>query len=262
MPNTKRLCVCNCGKLVTRQTERRHEAGRGPSFLTSNILAQNPSLRRKKSSRTSLKQQLIGRPAPVRRALSLARDPMPNSTTSEAFNNCMSYDLPDVHNQSCPSQAILEGNSDFHMSEAGPSGVDNDSPEPSSPPSVPPLGDAEEYGLSNVRRSRRIANCVEKIGLQRWGKNHVRQFIVETSDDDDDDEVAEENQVTQEDGVMEDDDFIDSDEGLQEDEGEYETAGAEPGQEGVSLWDLLGESFLKEASRLGASASIRTFTDV
>ena len=263
MPDAKRLCVCNCGKLVTRQTERRHEAGQGPSFLTSNILAQNPSLRRKKSSRPSLKQQLIGRPAPVRRALLLARDPMHNSTTGEAFDNCMCDDLPNVHDQSCPSQAILEGNSDFQMGEAGPSGVDNDSPEPSSPPSVPPLGDAEEYGLSNVRRSCRIADCVEKIGLQRWGKNHVRQFIVETSDEDDgEDEVAEENQVMQEDGVMEDEDFIDSDEDLQEDEGEYETPGAEPGQEGVSPWDLLGESFLKEASRLGASTSIRTFTDV
>ena len=250
MPDAKRLCVCNCGKLVTRQTERRHEAGQGPSFLTSNILAQNPSLRRKKSSRPSLKQQLIGRPAPVQRALLLARDHMCD-------------DLPNVDDQSCPSQAILEGNSDFQMGKAGPSGVDNDSPEPSSPPSVPPLGDAEEYGLSNVHRSRRIADCVEKIGLQRWGKNHVQQFIVETSDEDDgDDEVAEENQVMQEDGVMEDEDFIDSNEDLQEDEGEYKMPGAEPGQEGVSPWDLLGESFLKEASRLGASTSIRTFTDV
>jgi hypothetical protein len=90
----------------------------------------------------------------------------------------------------------------------------------------------------------------------------VRQFIVEESDEEDkEDEVAEENQVTQEDGVMEDEDF-NSDEDFQEDEGEYQMPGAEPGQEGVSVWDLLGESFLKEASRLGVSTSICAFTDV
>jgi len=70
-------------------------------------------------------------------------------------------------------------------------------------------------------------------------------FIVKESDEED--EVAEENQVMQEDGVIEDEDF-NSDEDFQEDKGEYETPGAEPGQEGVSVWDLLGESFLKETS--------------
>jgi hypothetical protein len=129
---------------------------------------------------------------------------------------------------------------------------------------VPPLGgDADEYGLSNLRRSRRIAHCVEKVGLQRWGhNNHVRQFIIEESDEEDEeDEVAEEKQVTQEDGVMEDEDF-NSNEEFQEDKDEYEMPSAEPGQEGVSVWDLLGDSFLKEASRLGVSTSIRTFTNV
>ena len=90
----------------------------------------------------------------------------------------------------------------------------------------------------------------------------MQQFIVEKSDEEDEeDEIAEENPVMQEDGVMEDDDFIDSNEDLQEDEGEYEMSGAEPGQEGVSLWDL-SESFLKEASQLGVSTLIHTFTDV
>lgn len=148
------------------------------------------------------------------------------------------------------------------MGEAGPSGVNDNLPEPS-PPFVPPLGgDADEYGLTNLRRSGRIARCVEQVGLQRWGRDHVRQFIVEESEEEDEeDEVAEENQVTQEDGIVEDEDF-DSEEDIQGDEGEYETPSAEPGQEGVSVWDLLGESFLKEASRLGASTSIRTFTNV
>jgi hypothetical protein len=264
----KRLCACNCGKLVTRKTEKRHEAGQGPSFLMSSVLAQNQSFIRKtghkKSSRPSPKQQVIGRPAPVRRALSLAKDPAHNSTAGEEFDIYTCNDLPgNVHDQGYPSQAILEGNRDLEMGEAGPSGFNNDPPELSSPPFVPPLGgDADEYGLSNLRRSSRIARCVQQVGLQRWGNNHVRQFIIEESDEEDEeDEGAEENQVTQEDGVMEDEDS-NSEEDFQEDEGEYETPGAEPGQEGVSAQDLLGESFLNEASRLGVSTLICTFTDV
>jgi hypothetical protein len=260
----KRLCACNCGKLVTRKTERRHEVGQGPSLLMSSILAQNqPSIRktgRKKSSRPSSKQQIVGRGAPVRRALLLAEDHARNSTMGEDFDNFTSNDLPgNVDDQGCPSQVILEANPDLQMGNAGPSEVNNGSPEPS-PSFVPPLGD--EYGLTNLRRSRRIARCVEQVGLQRWGSNHVRQFVVEESDEEDEeDEVAEENQVMQEDEVMEDEDF-NSDEDFQEDEGEYETPSAEPGQEGVSVWDLLGESFLKEASQLGESASNHIFTVV
>ena len=72
------------------------------------------------------------------------------------------------------------------------------------------------------------------------------QFVVEESDEEDkEDKVAEENQVMQEAEVMEDEDF-NSNGDFQEDE--YEMPSTEPGQEGVSVWDLLGESFLKEAS--------------
>jgi hypothetical protein len=88
----------------------------------------------------------------------------------------------------------MEANSDLQMGEAGPSGVNNGAPEPS----LPPLGgDADEYGLSNVRHSCRIAHHGEQVGLQRWGRNHVRQFVVEESDEEDEedeeDEVAEED---------------------------------------------------------------------
>ena len=174
----------------------------------------------------------------------------------EEFDSYTCNDLPgNVHDQGCPSQAILEGDLDLQMDEAGPSGVNNDTPEPSSPPFVLPLSD----GLSNLRRSRHIARCVEQVGLQWWGHNtHVQQFIVEESDEED--KVAEEKQVMQEDVVMEDGGF-NSDEDFQEDEDEYEMPGAELGQEGVSVWDLLGES-LKKASQLGVSTSICTFTDV
>jgi hypothetical protein len=264
----RRLCACGCGTQVTRRTEVRHQNGQGPSYLTSNILAlnrplirshkQDPQTRQKKSSHSSLKQRVIGRP-PLRRALLLTKDPAHNSAAGEELNNPLFDDLPgnDVHDQDCPSQTALEENLDVPMGEPGPSGVNNDSLEPFSPPSV----SHDKYGLSNLRRSRRIAECVERIGRQRWGSNHVRQFIVDDDEErDEEDEVVEENQVTEEDRVMED--YISSDEDFQEDEEEYAMPSAEPGQEGVSVWDLLGDGFLKEASQLGASTSIHSSTDV
>jgi hypothetical protein len=228
------------------------------------ILAQNKSsiqkTGRKKSSRPFLKQQVIGCHAPVRQALSLAEDPAHNSTTGKDFYTC--NDLTgNVDDQGCPLQ-IMKANSDLQMGEAGPSGVNNGAPKPSPPPLS---GDADKYGLSNVCCSCCIACCVEQVGLQRWGRNHVRQFVVKESneedEEDEEDEVAEENQVMQEAEVMEDEDF-NSDGDFQGDEGEYEMPSAEPGQEGVSVWDLLCESFLKEASQLCKSTSIHTFTDV
>jgi hypothetical protein len=169
-----------------------------------------------------------------------------NSTTGKDFYTC--NDLPgNVSDQGCPLQ-IMEANSDLQMDEAGPSGVNNSTPKPS----LPLLGgDADEYGLSNIHCSHRIARCVEQVGLQQWRCNHVWQFVVEESDEEDEedkkDKVAEENQVMQEAEVMEDEDF-NNDGDFQKDEGEYEMPSTELGQEGVLVWDLLGESFLKEAS--------------
>jgi hypothetical protein len=139
---------------------------------------------------------------------------------------------------------------DFVMSEAGPSGVNDEPPAHSPPPPAPSIssGDADQYGLSNLRRSGRIAACVERIGRQQWGRNHVRRFIVDETDEEDN--AEEEDHV---DAMMEDEDWV---EHFEEDIDDYDLSCAEPGQEGISAWDLLGESFLKEASQLGMSTSI------
>jgi hypothetical protein len=103
------------------------------------------------------------------------------------------------------------------------------------------------YGLSKLRRSHRIAECVDRIGRQRWGPNHVRQFIV------DDKEESEEESEEEAEGVTDGEEYLNGEDDFQEEE-EDATPGAEPGQEGISVWDLLGESFLKEASKLGQSS--------
>lgn len=264
----KRLCGCGCGKQVSRKTELRHQNGQGSALLASETLALNHSLihsrkrdsqtQRKKSSQLSLKQQVVGHPASVRHAVSSMKCPASNPATDEVFDEPADDDLPkDVDNLAY----TWEDNVDFLMGEAGPSGVNYGSPEPFSPPSSPPPKDnavnPDDYGLSNLRRSRRIADCVDRIGLQRWGTNHVRQFIIDEEESGEEDEGT---QVTEDlaDGV---EDWLSGDEDVQEDD-EDVMPSAEPGQEGVSVWDLLGESFLKEVSELGVSASTHFLTDV
>ena len=151
-------------------------------------------------------------------------------------------------------------NVNFLMGETGPSGVNYNSPEPS----LPPLNDdavyPDDYGLSNLRCSCHIADYVDQIGLQRWGRNHVWEFIVDEEEEcDEEDEVADETQAT-DDLAFSVDDGLSSDEDFQEDEDKDTMPSAEPGQEGVSVWDLLGESFLKEVSQLDVSPSIHSFT--
>jgi hypothetical protein len=103
----------------------------------------------------------------------------------------------------------------------------------------------EVYGLSNLRRSRRIADGVEKIGRQRWRSNASVDFV---NDREESDEEEEEEDID-DDG----DSDIASDEGLDGYDDDDDELFAGPGLEGISLWDSLGEGFLKEASQLGMS---------
>jgi hypothetical protein len=103
----------------------------------------------------------------------------------------------------------------------------------------------EVYGLSNLRRSRRIADGVEKIGRQRWRSNASVDFV---NDREGSDEEVEEEDID-DDG----DSDIASDEGLDGYDDDDDELFAGPGLEGISLWDSLGEGFLKEASQLGMS---------
>ena len=78
-----------------------------------------------------------------------------------------------------------------------------------------------------------------QVGQQQWGSNHVRQFILD----------EEESYQEEEEELSDKEEYSD---GLEQDD-EYVMLGAEPGQEEVSVWDLLGEGFLKEALKLGLS---------
>lgn len=102
--------------------------------------------------------------------------------------------------------------------------------------------DGEVYGLTNLRRSRRI----EKIGQQRWGSNASHFVNDREESDEEDEEDIEDDEPNGDFDVASDEDL----EGYEDDDDEL-LAG--PGQEGISLWDSLGEGFLREASQLGMS---------
>jgi hypothetical protein len=221
-PRPKRLCACGCTLYVTRKVELGHLNGQRSALLAANILSQNRSfLRRHKQasklklmspSRHTGKQELIGHPTPARRLGAFSSRKASEDPSSETGE-------PEV-----PVTQLED------LSE---------SPRWSSP--IPLLPDADgchgdQYGLSTQRRSHRITERVERIGRVRWGTNHV-QFIEREERE----EEENPNMEDEEDGMGHDDDEL-------EDE---DMPFAEPGQEGISVWDLLGEGFLKEVTELG-----------
>ena len=146
----------------------------------------------------------------------------------------------------------------MHDDPASPHHTHVDDPDPASPqahhmhddPATSPhdthIDDGEVYGLSNLRRSRRIAGNVEKIGQQRWGSSVPVDLVNNKEESDEEEEDIEDDESIN--------DFdIDVDRDVASDEDEDDEMFAGPGQEGISLWDSLGEGFLTEASQLGMS---------
>jgi hypothetical protein len=249
-PRPKHLCGCGCTLYVTRAIELGHLTGKRSAVLAASTLSQNRLLLRsrkqasklklKLSSRRSPKRELIGRPAPVCQQFSTRKAPRPPSES--------------------PSGETGGEYNDFPASEAGPSGYTIDlgkslSPQRSQTPETQDLpshhsspmrllSDADgrdQYGLSTQRRSHRITERVERIGRVRWGTNHV-QFIEREEREENDEEASIAGDLEdEEDGMGNDADELDDE----------DMPFAEPGQEGISVWDLLGDGFLKEVADLG-----------
>ena len=204
-----------------------------PALLTSQVLDQNQRLiRRKKRS------QAIGFSTPLHRRLAMGNTDPVALDSSMMMGEDLDYEV---------SGQSRSGHSQRIAPHAGPSGLTHDHedivmdhPAPSISPR--PDNDAEVYGLSNLRRSRRIADGVEKIGQQRWGSNASVQFV-------NNGEESDEEEEEEEDLDMEDEPISDFD--IASDKEDDDEMFAGPGQEGISLWDSLGERFLREVSQLG-----------
>ena len=264
-PRPKHLCGCGCALYVTRAIELGHLKGKRSAVLAASTLSQNQLLLHSRkqasksqlisSSRRSLKGTIIGHPAPVRQEFSSSKDSRldrlsfenPPSETGDEFSN-----LP--ANEAGPS-GVSPHTIDLDISvstQCSPTPETRDLSPHSSPNILLPDADGRDqhdsYGLSTQRRSQRITERVEQIGRVRWGTNHV-QFIEREEREEEEEEEKEEEE---EEEVSIAEDMEDEEEhGDDELEDEEDMPFAEPGQEGVSVWDLLGEGFLIEAADLG-----------
>jgi hypothetical protein len=272
----KRLCACGCGNQVTAKLEFQHLNVLTPTILASQVLNRNQTvIRRKKRSHavgfsTSVHQRLgmsNNNPASLDSSMMMGED------LDEAVlpdRNSSNEDFPMDH----AGPSALSDDDDIYMDDiymddpaslrhthddpASPHHTHNDptSPhhthnDPASPhhthndPASPHhthVDDSEVYGLSNLRRSQRIAGNVEQISQRRWGSNVRADFVNNRESDEEEEEDIED------DGDFDID--VDSD-GLEGYEDDDDELFAGPGQEGISLWDSLGDGFLKEVSQLG-----------
>ena len=97
--------------------------------------------------------------------------------------------------------------------------------------------DSEVYGLSNLRQSRWIAAHVERMGQQWWKSNASVHVVNDREESDEKEEDIEEEDIEYDELIC---DFDEGMEGYEEDNGGLFGG---PGQEGISLWDSLGEGF-------------------
>src|SRR6202789_2471368 len=250
----KRLCACGCGDRVTQKVEEQHINALAPAFLNSQVLNQNRRLiRRKKRS------QAIGFPSRVRQQLSMGNTTdIDNMDIDRDDNDHVSLDHDEAYGQSRsgrsrhvaphagPSSLTDPPNEDIFMDHPAPSISPDPLPDDDAGMHIGENIDAEVYGLSNLRRSRRVADSVKRISEQRWGSNASVHFVDNREESDEEEEDIEDDESIN--------DFdIDVDRDVASDEDDDDEMFAGPGQEGISLWDSLGEGFLTEASQLRMS---------
>ena len=165
-------------------------------------------------------------------------------TYSQSKSGCSRHVAP--HGHAGPSSLTDPPNEDIFMDHPAPSISPDPLPDDDAGMHIGENIDAEVYGLSNLRRSRRVADSVKRISEQRWGSNASVHFVDNREESDEEEEDIEDDESIN--------DFdIDVDRDVASDEDEDDEMFAGPGQEGISLWDSLGEGFLTEASQLGMS---------
>ena len=253
-PRPKHLCACGCALYVTRKVEVGHLNGQRSALLAADVLSQNRSVIRshKKASRFRTlspsrhlgKQKLLGRRAPAQLEQALSSENPSNASEFE-FEPA---DFPMGDSEAGPSrsqhpaspQAFTINLNDDSASLSAQHSLTPRQQDSATTPLVPGA-DSDDPGLSTQRRSRRLTARIEKIGRVRWGTNQV-QFIEREEREEEENSIIPED--VEDDGIVHDED----EDGLED---EDDMPFAEPGQEGISVWDVLGEGFLIEAANLG-----------
>ena len=96
------------------------------------------------------------------------------------------------------------------MGEAGPSGVDHNTTQLATPTHANAAGSHDDYGLSKLRRSHHIVDYINWVGQQRWGSNHIRQFLLDEESDEEEEEEEQELDDKEEypDSFEQDDEYV------------------------------------------------------
>jgi hypothetical protein len=217
MAKEKEICACGCKKKLSRATINRHLGGKGPGTLALYVLKNTRALQRqgkKSKAGYSTKQILLGK---------TPQHSCKRSMKQRDVERTEEISL-DSHEDLLEGDAAMGPQDDANIPMNEPMSMD----EPID--RLPDQGDI----LSTARRSNRVAAKLVQVQQFRWGTGHVEL----TREEDEEDEEVE--------GV---DTNRGSSPNWEEDEDEDEEDG-----EGISMWDLLGEDFLKEASELGMQA--------
>src|ERR1700679_2468811 len=103
----------------------------------------------------------------------------PNEDILEAYSQsksgCSRHVAP--HGHAGPSSLTDPPNEDIFMDHPAPSISPDPLPDDDAGMHIGENIDAEVYGLSNLRRSRRVADSVKRISEQRWGSNASVHFV-------------------------------------------------------------------------------------
>src|SRR6202789_1346674 len=96
-------------------------------------------------------------------------------TYSQSKSGCSRHVAP--HGHAGPSSLTDPPNEDIFMDHPAPSISPDPLPDDDAGMHIGENIDAEVYGLSNLRRSRRVADSVKRISEQRWGSNASVHFV-------------------------------------------------------------------------------------
>jgi hypothetical protein len=210
---------------VSESTERRHLNGKGPKTLSLHVLQENPwAVKPPIKKRTPKHRETQASLDSARKRLRV------HESSKQGYPSSQLPDCEDTAEDALP----LHNDIDTIIDESAAA--------------FEPLDEPEEHGhvLSATRRSGRIATKIVQVHERRWGAGN-QELIREDEKD---------NEPEDEEPVMYGED---EDEEVEEDDWQKLTS-ATPGQEGIPLWDWLGQCFLKMASEIGALYLSLTFS--
>ena len=111
-------------------------------------------------------------------------------------------------------------------------------------------GDSDSHVFSTVWRSNCIASKVAQVCQNCWRSGH-QELIQEDTSSDEADMAGESPNNESSDKADTASESLNNEETDDEDTDHRGIISTVPGEEGMSLWDLLGQGFLREASKLG-----------